>query len=95
MAQFKKNLKNFCGPASYSFSLLYVHAHWFKQLLRFSKITAELIKKETGPQNAVKRNRGSWALEITGFWLCVTEHKNTPPSLLLDDMLAYLSSLMI
>ena len=32
----------------------FVHAHWLKGFLRLSKITAELIEKETGPQNAVK-----------------------------------------
>ena len=43
-----------CGPKPYSFSLLYIHAHWLKGFRRLSKITAELIEKETGPQNAVK-----------------------------------------
>jgi len=49
--QFKKFQ---CGPEPYSFSRLYIHAHWFKKFLRLSKITAELIEKETGQQNAVK-----------------------------------------
>ena len=49
-------LINFCvaqGHIPFS-SLIYVHAHWLKGFLRLSKITAELIEKETGPQDAVK-----------------------------------------
>ena len=46
--------KFLCRQTPYSFSRLYVHTHWFKEFQRLSKITAELIKKETGSQNAVK-----------------------------------------
>ena len=48
---FKKFL---CGLTPSLFCRSYVDAHWLKEFLRLSKITAELIKKETGPQNAVK-----------------------------------------
>ena len=48
---FKKFL---CGLTPCSFSRLYIHTRWLKEFLQLSKITAELIKKETGPQNAVK-----------------------------------------
>ena len=44
-------LINFCvaqGHIPFS-SFIYVHAHWLKGFLRLSKITVELIEKETGP----------------------------------------------